>query len=133
MASNSYYKLTLQMKRVLTKVFTLILVLPIRIYQYIISPLLPAACRHIPTCSEYAAHALKLHGPLKGGKLAANRILRCNPWGGTSGVDPVPKFLIKKDKNKHIHFTKQRFKTCNVLKHNPRVIVLALVVSVVSF
>ena len=120
------------MKRVLTKVFTLILVLPIRIYQYIISPLLPAACRHIPTCSEYVAHALKLHGPLKGGKLAANRILRCNQWG-TSGVDPVPKFLIKKIKINTYIFTKQRFKTCNVLKHNPRVIVLALVVSVVSF
>lgn len=63
--------------------------LPIYYYRYCISPLTPPACRFTPTCSQYALEALKLHGPLRGTALAARRILRCNPWGG-SGYDPVP-------------------------------------------
>ncbi|HWU14560.1 MAG TPA: membrane protein insertion efficiency factor YidD, partial [Caulobacter sp.] len=46
-------------------------------------------CRYLPTCSEYAAQALKDHGPLKGSWLAVGRICRCNPFGG-SGYDPPP-------------------------------------------
>lgn len=65
------------------------------LYKYVISPLTPAACRHLPTCSQYAVDALKLHGPFDGSRLAANRIARCHPWG-TSGFDPVPVILIKK-------------------------------------
>lgn len=68
--------------------------LPIHFYRYAISPLLPASCRHIPSCSEYSLQALKQHGVIKGGALALNRIGRCNPWG-TSGYDPVPKFIVK--------------------------------------
>ncbi|MBW6460174.1 MAG: membrane protein insertion efficiency factor YidD [Bacteroidales bacterium] len=67
----------------------------IYIYKYVISPILPAGCRHLPTCSSYAVDALKMHGLFRGGSLAANRIMRCHPWG-TSGYDPVPRFLIKK-------------------------------------
>lgn len=67
----------------------------IMVYKYLISPLLPAGCRHHPTCSVYAMDALKMHGLVKGGRMAGNRILRCNPWG-TSGLDPVPKFIFKK-------------------------------------
>ncbi|QYS92550.1 membrane protein insertion efficiency factor YidD [Flavobacterium covae] len=65
------------------------LVFLVRIYQYIISPLMPAACRYQPTCSQYMVDALKKHGPLKGLWLGSKRILRCHPWGG-SGYDPIP-------------------------------------------
>ncbi len=66
-----------------------ILIIPIKIYKYFISPILPMACRYTPTCSEYAIEAIIKHGPIKGIYLAAKRILSCNPWGG-SGYDPVP-------------------------------------------
>ena len=69
----------------------------IRVYQYTISPLLGANCRYTPTCSAYAAEALKIHGPLKGGYLAVKRMFSCHPWGG-HGFDPVPK-SIKDEKN----------------------------------
>lgn len=71
------------------KVLIFILLLPIKFYQLFISPMTSSACRFTPTCSEYAAQALKKHGPIKGLFLAIKRILRCNPWGG-SGYDPVP-------------------------------------------
>lgn len=61
----------------------------IRLYQLVISPLLGPRCRHLPTCSEYALEALRLHGLLRGGWLAVKRVLQCHPWG-TSGYDPVP-------------------------------------------
>lgn len=66
-----------------------ILILPIRFYQYAISPLTPPTCRFTPTCSEYARQALIKYGPIKGLWLATKRLLRCHPWGG-SGYDPVP-------------------------------------------
>jgi putative membrane protein insertion efficiency factor len=68
--------------------------LPIHFYRYAISPLLPASCRHVPTCSEYSLQALKQHGIITGTVLAANRISRCHPWG-TNGYDPVPKIIVK--------------------------------------
>jgi len=71
------------------KVFSYILLLPIYIYKYSISPLLPPACRYTPTCSQYAIEAIRKHGPFKGFWLALKRILRCHPWGG-HGYDPVP-------------------------------------------
>lgn len=61
----------------------------IRFYQYVISPALGPKCRFTPTCSQYAAEALKKHGPWKGLLLALKRISRCHPRGG-SGYDPVP-------------------------------------------
>ena len=61
----------------------------IRIYQWLISPILPRACRFAPSCSEYAAEAIALHGVARGGWLALRRLLRCHPWGG-EGFDPVP-------------------------------------------
>jgi uncharacterized protein len=73
----------------ISRLFVLILIIPIKIYKYLISPILPNACRYSPTCSEYAVEALKKHGPFKGLYLAIKRILSCNPWGG-SGYDPVP-------------------------------------------
>ncbi|MEN6078548.1 membrane protein insertion efficiency factor YidD [Chromobacterium piscinae] len=66
-----------------------ILILLIRFYQLAISPWLVPRCRFQPTCSGYAIEAVRKHGALKGGCLAARRICRCHPWGG-SGYDPVP-------------------------------------------
>ncbi len=61
----------------------------IRAYQIAISPFLPAACRFTPTCSRYALEAVARFGVLRGGWLAARRILRCHPFGRW-GYDPVP-------------------------------------------
>ncbi|MDE5645352.1 MAG: membrane protein insertion efficiency factor YidD [Muribaculaceae bacterium] len=66
-----------------------LLIAPIRFYQLSISPMIPAACRYTPTCSQYAIEAIRIHGALRGGSLAIRRICRCHPWGG-SGYDPVP-------------------------------------------
>jgi len=73
-----------------------ILMVPVYFYKYAISPMTPASCRHIPSCSEYAIDALKIHGPIKGIYLGTRRILKCHPWG-THGYDPVPpKKLVKR-------------------------------------
>ena len=64
---------------------------PIWLYKRVISPVLPAACRHYPTCSEYTFQAIKQRGILQGSVMGTWRILRCNPWG-TSGYDPVEAF-----------------------------------------
>lgn len=61
----------------------------LRGYKRFISPLLPAACRFQPTCSEYAADAVELHGVARGGWLALRRLLRCQPFC-RGGIDPVP-------------------------------------------
>ena len=62
----------------------------LRFYNGLISPLLPAACRYIPTCSEYAAEAVACHGFFHGTALALWRLLRCNPLA-RGGYDPVPR------------------------------------------
>jgi putative membrane protein insertion efficiency factor len=63
-----------------------LLIAPIRIYQRLISPALPARCKYHPTCSEYAVRAIRAHGVLRGSVLAGWRLLRCNPWS-YGGVD----------------------------------------------
>ena len=60
-----------------------------RAYKRFASPLMPPACRFHPTCSEYAAQAVEVHGVLRGTALAAGRLLRCHPWC-SGGFDPVP-------------------------------------------
>ena len=75
--------------RMLLRSLGWILLLPVYLYKYAVSPFTPASCRHIPTCSTYAVEAVKIHGPFTGFWLATKRILRCHPWG-TSGYDPVP-------------------------------------------
>lgn len=65
-----------------------IVVAPIRLYQTIISPLLPRSCKYEPTCSHYAVDAVRTEGVLRGLVLAGWRILRCNPWSH-GGYDPV--------------------------------------------
>jgi putative membrane protein insertion efficiency factor len=60
---------------------------PIRLYQWLIAPLLPAnTCKYHPTCSEYAALAIRKHGVVRGLPRAGWRLLRCNPWSH-GGVD----------------------------------------------
>ena len=66
-----------------------LLILVARAWQLGPSAILPPSCRYQPSCSAYAIEALKRYGALKGSWLAARRISRCHPLGG-SGYDPVP-------------------------------------------
>jgi len=66
-----------------------LLLLPIRFYQYAISPMMASHCRYYPTCSQYAVEAISHHGGMKGLFLSIKRLLRCHPWG-KGGYDPVP-------------------------------------------
>jgi len=61
----------------------------IRLYQIALSPVFGGACRHLPSCSEYALQAIERHGLRRGLPLALRRIGRCRPFG-SSGYDPVP-------------------------------------------
>ncbi len=63
----------------------------IRIYQLLISPLLPFnSCRFYPSCSQYAEEAIAKHGVHRGGWYAIKRIVRCHPFHKHAGFDPVP-------------------------------------------
>ncbi|WP_207758955.1 membrane protein insertion efficiency factor YidD [Flavobacterium aurantiibacter] len=73
----------------LVKLLVQILILPVRIYQVLISPWFPASCRFEPSCSHYMIQSLKIHGPFRGLFLGLKRISSCHPWG-KSGYDPVP-------------------------------------------
>jgi len=61
----------------------------VRVYQRLVSPLLPPSCRFYPSCSAYAVTALTRHGAAKGSWLAARRLARCHPFH-PGGIDPVP-------------------------------------------
>ena len=61
---------------------------PIRLYQRVLSPMLPARCKYHPTCSEYAVQAIRTQGVMRGLVLAGWRVLRCNPLSD-GGFDPV--------------------------------------------
>ncbi|MDP9103433.1 MAG: membrane protein insertion efficiency factor YidD [Pseudomonadota bacterium] len=76
----------------------------LRAYKLILSPHIGRQCRFLPTCSEYAAEALIVHGPWRGGALAAGRVCRCNPWGG-KGYDPVPPPKNRKSRRNGGDFT----------------------------
>ncbi len=62
--------------------------LPLRVYQRAISPLLGPRCKYYPTCSAYAVQAVEEYGILRGSLLAGWRVLRCNPWSH-GGFDPI--------------------------------------------
>ena len=62
----------------------------LRLYQIVLSPFTRGACRHYPSCSQYAREAVERHGVLRGGRLAFKRVMRCHPLG-SSGYDPVPR------------------------------------------
>ena len=86
------------------KILTLPLILLIKIYQNLISPLTPATCRFQPTCSQYSIEALKEHGIFNGSKLMIIRIFSWQPWGKSG------KKTLKKKK-------KKTNKTCNTCMH----------------
>jgi uncharacterized protein len=65
-----------------------IVLVPLRLYQRLLSPVLGARCKYYPSCSEYAAQAIERFGILRGLVLAGWRLLRCNPWS-RGGFDPV--------------------------------------------
>ena len=89
----------------LNKIVTFPLILLIRGYQLIISPMLGSNCRFMPTCSEYALESLKTYGLIKGTYLTIKRIGKCHPWG-SNGYDPIPTKMGKKIKwmNKKTYF-----------------------------
>ncbi len=66
-----------------------VLLLLLKLYKRVLSPLLGSNCRFYPTCSDYAAQAIDKYGALKGGWLAVKRISRCHPFH-PGGIDEVP-------------------------------------------
>jgi len=75
--------------RMLAKWLALPLILLVRLYQWVLSPMLPGVCRYTPSCSTYGLQALRRYGAFRGGWLTLKRFLSCHPWGG-HGYDPVP-------------------------------------------
>lgn len=75
--------------RPLRAAFSSLLLGMIHVYRIVLSPLLVPGCRYLPSCSQYTADAIRLHGPLKGSWLGLRRIGRCQPFG-RGGFDPVP-------------------------------------------
>jgi len=101
------------MFQIIKKILAFLLSVPVYIYQYSISPFLRPVCRHVPSCSQFALDALKIHGPFRGLVLGSGRILRCRP-GGTHGYDPVPLIWIRRYKP---WLTRSgRWKSCNRLQ-----------------
>tara|TARA_Y100000992_G_C21119001_1_gene420962 strand:- start:442 stop:765 length:324 start_codon:yes stop_codon:yes gene_type:complete len=83
------------------------LIYTIKIYKYLISPLLGNRCRFLPTCSEYFIEALQNHGLIKGFHLGISRVFKCHPFkklGGSHGIDfvPIPKNTSRKVRLKKI-------------------------------
>jgi putative membrane protein insertion efficiency factor len=81
-----------------SKTCRILLVLLIKFYQYLISPLLGPRCRFYPSCSHYSLEAIQNHGPMKGVYLSIKRVLRCQPLSA-GGYDPVPSPTSKRIKN----------------------------------
>ena len=76
-------------------IFTLLLIKFIKIYKYLVSPMIGPSCRYLPTCSDYSIEALKTYGFVKGLLLSLKRIISCHPLGN-SGFDPVKKEIKEK-------------------------------------
>ena len=77
------------MIRIIKTISIFLLILPVKSYQILISPLFPQSCRFQPTCSNYFIESLKIFGPIYGFWLGVVRFSKCHPWGGY-GYDPVP-------------------------------------------
>ncbi len=65
----------------------------LRLYKWVLSPMLPSACRYYPTCSEYMRQAVEKYGVARGLWMGAKRLLRCHPFHG-GGIDPVPELDV---------------------------------------
>ena len=76
-------------------IFTHLLIRFIKIYKYLVSPIIGPSCRYLPSCSDYSIEALKTYGFVKGLLLSLKRIMSCHPWGN-SGFDPVKKEIEEK-------------------------------------
>ena len=74
---------------IMCKFFTYLVISLIKIYKFLLSPLLGMNCRFQPTCSNYCEQAIERYGLIKGLILFMKRISKCHPWGD-SGFDPVP-------------------------------------------
>ena len=75
-----------------------ILIYIIRIYKYLISPLIGNNCRYLPTCSDYFIDSLNEFGFIKGSYMGTKRLLSCHPikfLGGGEGHDPIEKKKVK--------------------------------------
>ena len=66
-----------------------ILIIVLKLYRRVVSPIYGQVCRFFPSCSAYALEAVTVHGAVKGTWLAARRVVRCHPWS-SGGLDPVP-------------------------------------------
>jgi uncharacterized protein len=75
-------------------------IFPIRLYQRLISPAIPARCKYHPSCSQYAVDAVREVGVLRGTLLAAWRLARCNPWSN-GGIDPIESRPFFRDSGPH--------------------------------
>ena len=73
------------------KIVTYLLIGIIKFYKFFISPFFPNSCKFEPTCSSYCIDSLKTYGLFKGTYKSILRIIRCNPWFGHGGYDPVKK------------------------------------------
>lgn len=77
-----------------------LVILPVKFYQKVISPLFPPSCRYYPTCSTYMIQAVEKHGVVLGLLMGSARILRCNPFV-RGGHDPVPDhFSLRRNHDK---------------------------------
>ncbi|WP_256250519.1 membrane protein insertion efficiency factor YidD [Mycobacterium malmoense] len=65
------------------------LIFLIQLYRHTVSPLHPATCRFVPTCSQYAVDAFTEYGLIRGGWLSVARLAKCGPWH-RGGWDPIP-------------------------------------------
>ena len=79
----------------INRIFTIPVIIFIKLYQLFISPIIGQNCRYLPTCSEYTIECLKNFGLIKGTFLSFKRISKCHPWG-SHGYDPIPNNLEKK-------------------------------------
>ncbi len=84
------------MSEMLTRLLLALLAFYKRWFSPVLHTLSPSGCKFVPTCSEYAATAIEVHGPLRGGTMAAWRLLRCHPFT-SGGFDPVPPGEMPRD------------------------------------
>lgn len=99
------------MIRLLRRCLAGVMIAVVRVYQWVVSPLLGPRCRFWPSCSAYTVEALQVHGPARGGVMAIRRIGRCHP-GSDGGIDPVPggpsETLCREDPELDEHFRPRR-------------------------
>ncbi|GAB4098983.1 membrane protein insertion efficiency factor YidD [Sinomonas halotolerans] len=88
-----------------------VLILLLKAYRAVVSPLYGQVCRFFPSCSAYALEAVTVHGAVRGSYLAVRRLARCHPWN-PGGLDPVP--------DGHRHWPEDRIPRIVVLNHPDR-------------